>query len=114
MQFLLNEQTLCVLAECKESFSCMTPAVVARSPFAAVAFPVSFLVITLLPGVYIQCGIVTGAMGTITFKFREFSVGKTSRHVELMSFFTFNFHVILSGGLSVYLKERPLIVSDSM
>ena len=72
------------------------------------------MVIIFLPWYVYTMGDSYRGHGNHNFKFCDFSVSKTSHHVELMSFFTFNFHVILSGRLTVYLKESPVIVSDSM
>ena len=72
---------------------------------ADVAFLFFFTVIGFLRScVYMVCDSY-GGRGNRKFKLCDFSVSKTSHNVELMSFFTFNFHVVVSGRLITYLDK---------
>lgn len=74
----------------------------------------------LLPGdhfpssvcVYMACDSY-GGCGNHNFKFCDFSLSKTSRNVELMSRFTFNFRVV-SGGLTACWSKHSALVFDSI
>lgn len=75
---------------------------------ACVAFLLFFTVIAFLRWcVYVACDSY-GGCGNHNFKFCDFSVSKTSHNIELMSFFTFNFHVVVSGRLTAYLNKSSV------
>lgn len=115
MQLLLGGEFLWLYAECRGTLKVMCPpTAVTWSSCACVAFLFFFMVITFLPWcVYMVCDSY-GGCGNHNFKFCDFSVSKTSHNIELMSFFTFNFHIVVSGRLTECLNKSSVFIFDSV
>lgn len=115
MQFLLNAESFRLHVECRGVFKVMCPpATVTWSSCACVAFLLFFIVTIFLPWcVYMVCDSYRGC-GNHNFKFCDFSVSKTSHNIELMSFFTFNCYVVVSGRLIAYLNKSSVFIFEGM
>lgn len=115
MQFLFGGEFFWFYVECRGIFKVMCFLTVVIWFFCVcVVFLFFFMVIIFFFWcVYMVCDSY-GGCGNYNFKFCDFFVSKISYNIELMSFFIFNFYIVVSGRFIECLNKSFVFIFDSV